>query len=62
MSRQNSLSKTELSVGLEIGSSIIFRDKSLNNIQAEFGVSALLTWQDKIWAYASAQRAGSTRS
>jgi hypothetical protein len=43
MSRQNSLSKTELSVGLEIGSSIIFREKSLNNIQAEFGVSALFT-------------------
>ena len=62
MSRQNSLSKAELSVGLEIGSSIIFREKSLNNIQAELGVSALFTWQDKIWAYASAQRTGSTRS
>ena len=48
MSRQNSLSKAELSVGLEIGSSIIFREKSLNNIQAELGVSALFTWQDKI--------------
>jgi hypothetical protein len=43
MSRQNSLSKTELSVGLEIGSLIIFREKSLNNTQTKFGVSALLT-------------------
>ena len=58
MSRENRLFKTKLYVGLwlEIGSSIIFRETSLNNTQTKFGVSALFTWQDIIWAYASADR------